>query len=339
MSNQTGRFRWVVRVGYAATIVSLAILAVLLVGSVAMLVRTVLLAPSWECVGFWIAAILVEGLVAAGIFASYGALRVLVSNEYEVTVIRDRFDRIETLLSDLSESSRKLLELVSLSDRAKSLLFREQEIEAFREAVHDNLMKQDYNTAEKMIEMIEKDLGFTDEAQRLHEEVLANRKATLEEKIDRAIARIQQIIDRHDWSQALRETKRILRLFPKNEKVVALPDRIESARAAHKRDLLHDYGEAVRRNDVDRGIELLRELDRYLAPQEAAALQESARGVFRARLHNLGVQFAIRVTEKQWNEAISVGEEIISGFPNSRMASEVRAKMDQLRTRATQDSA
>jgi outer membrane protein assembly factor BamD (BamD/ComL family) len=63
-------------------------------------------------------------------------------------------------------------------------------------------------------------------------------------------------------------------------------------------------------------------------------MEESARGVFRAKLHNLGVQFAICVTDQRWAEAIEVGEQIISEYPNTRMASEVRSKMDQLRARA-----
>ena len=40
---------------------------------------------------------------------------------------------------------------------------------------------------------------------------------------------------------------------------------------------------------------------------EAAALEESARGVFRARLHKMGVQFSLFVTEKAWNKALKLG--------------------------------
>ena len=72
----------------------------------------------------------------------------------------------------------------------------------------------------------------------------------------------------------------------------------------------------------------------FLTPQEGAALAESARGVFKARLHNLGVQFAIRITDKNWVEALAVGQDIISEYPNSRMAEEVRDRMDLLRQRA-----
>jgi len=198
------------------------------------------------------------------------------------------------------------------------------------------MIKQDYTTAAALIDGLETRFGYADEAARLREEMEQTKRATLEEKIDAAVGRIQQIIDQRNWSLAMRESRRILRLFPENPKVASLPERIERARARHKRELLQEYGEAVRKNDVDRSIDLLKELDLYLTPQEGAALQESARGVFKAKLHNLGVRFAIAVTDQQWAEAVRTGEEIIQEFPNSRMATEVRQKLDVLRGRAAQ---
>lgn len=248
--------------------------------------------------------------------------------------VAHRVERLESLLEDMARSARKQLELTALSDQSKSLLFREREIEAFRETIHEDLMRQDYRSAQALIDTIEKRLGYVEEAARLRAEVEASQKATLQEKIDAAYARIEGTIDEKDWPRALREAKRLIRIFPDNTRLAMLPERIEGARIRHKRDLLQNYGEAVRKNDVDRSIELLKELDTYLTPQEAAALEESARGVFRAKLHNLGVQFAIRVTDGQWADAITVGDEIVRDFPNSRMAQEVRQKADNLRTKA-----
>ena len=89
--------------------------------------------------------------------------------------------------------------------------------------------------------------------------------------------------------------------------------------------------EAVRVNDVERSIELLKELDKYLTPQEGAALAESARDVFKKKLHNLGVQFAIAVADQNWSFAVATGEEIVKEYPNSRMAREVHEKLELLR--------
>jgi hypothetical protein len=87
---------------------------------------------------------------------------------------------------------------------------------------------------------------------------------------------------------------------------------------------------------VDKGIEILRELDQYLTKNEAAALEESARGVFRTKLHNMGLQFSLAVTEHNWRDALALGRQIMEEFPNSRMASEVRERIGILTKRAEQ---
>ena len=49
---------------------------------------------------------------------------------------------------------------------------------------------------------------------------------------------------------------------------------------------------------------------------------------------NLGVQFKIAVHDKEWLRSVTVGEQIIREFPNTRMADEVRSMLDLLRERA-----
>ena len=58
----------------------------------------------------------------------------------------------------------------------------------------------------------------------------------------------------------------MIRLFPDNPKVGALPDRILKARNDVKRQLLQEYGEAVRKNDIDAGVKI------GAATQEAAEI-------------------------------------------------------------------
>ena len=193
---------------------------------------------------------------------------------------------------------------------------------------------QDFAAAEALIDQIDKDIGYGEEAQRLRAMVAKSREATIEERLEAAIKRIEKLIGNLDWARALRETKRLTTLFPEDARVGKLAQAIHAARNRRKRDLLQAYGDAARKNDVERSIELLKELDGYLAPPEGAALAESARGVFKARLSNLGVQFAIHVADERWSEAVAAGEQIMREFPNSRMAHEVREKMDALRARA-----
>ena len=344
MSKQTGRFRWVARLARFMLVVTLVFLGLLLIAGVAWVVDTIYLAVSKAhspgvVAGFYhvvsLAASIVLPLVAGGwLVVLLGLVHVLVANEQSVRSAAGRLGRVESLLADQAASTRELSDLAALSDQAKSLLFRHREIEALRETIHEDLIRQDYQTAEALVESMADRSGYADEAARLRQEIEAARKATVEEKIDAAVERIHKIVSSRDWARAVRESQRIGRIFPDNAKVAALPEQIEAARTRHKRSLLREYGEAVRRNDVERGIELLKELDLYLTPQEAAALEESARGVFRAKLHNLGVQFAISVTDQQWAAAVATGEEIVHEFPNSRMAEEVQEKMDLLRARA-----
>ncbi len=56
------------------------------------------------------------------------------------------------------------------------------------------------------------------------------------------------------------------------------------------------------------------------------------------KLHNLGVQFKLAVSEREWAKALQTGQEITRDFPNSKMAEEIREKMDILRQRVQQQT-
>ncbi|GAF72838.1 unnamed protein product, partial [marine sediment metagenome] len=105
-----------------------------------------------------------------------------------------------------------------------------------------------------------------------------------------------------------------------------------------KKILLTAWDDAVKRQDTDRSLEILRELDLYLTPNEGLALQEAARDVFRNKLHNLGVQFSLAISEKRWGEAVETGEQIMHDFPNSRMAEEIREKWNILKQKLKQQT-
>jgi len=111
-------------------------------------------------------------------------------------------------------------------------------------------------------------------------------------------------------------------------------DRSESARDKRKRELLRQYAEAVRKEDFNRGIELLKELDKVITPQEGAALAKSAERLFKARLKHLTVIYLTHVTQESWTAAIAVSKTIINEFPNSHMAQEIRDRMPELTKRA-----
>ncbi len=323
-------------IGWTLT-VTLGLLAAALVGVIALAASQIMAehpdGRMLTLLGFAAATIVV---VAGWAIVACGAIRVMVANEQAVSLTAGRLERLESLVADQAESARKLCDLSSMSEKAKSLLYREKEIETFREIVNHELMRQDFAAAEAMLDEIEKSIGSTEDVQRLRELVARSREATIEERLEAAIKRIENLIAHLDWARALRETKRLTTLFPDDQRVASLPQQIHAARNKRKRDLLQAYGEAAGKNDVERSIELLKELDGYLSPQEGAAVSDSARGVFKARLSNLGVQFAIHVADEHWDQAIAAGEQIVREYPNSKMANEVQEKMATLKARAAE---
>ena len=334
MPDQRGRFEWVAMLGRIALVVSA---IVLLAG---------LLVAVWLASGLYarnglepaLPLILAAAQALAGLVwlaVIYGLVVMATSVEQAASLSASRLARVETLLDQLVTNSSTLIDLSSLTDQAKRLVYREHEAEAFGEAVHRDLARQDFDAALSRIDEVARLGGYASEVQQLRQDVEASRSSTQGEQVQAAVARVQQVIDRREWARARREAAELMRRYSQDANVQSLEERIEAARNQRKRDLLQQYGEAVRKHDIDRGIVLLRELDGYLSPQEGAALAESARGVFRAKLHNLGVQFAICVTDQRWGQAVRTGEEIIHEYPNSRMAQEVREKMDLLKARAS----
>lgn len=343
MAQKARRFTWIARLSRVVMLIAVVSLCLAIVWTISTALFVLMsepapgALPAWQVASTAGFAVLLQ-LVGIGVaIVAYGLVQVILANEVSVTESASRLGRLESLLESESQGVTRLVELSTLSETAKSLVYRDRELEAFREAIQEDIIRQDYETAMKLIQDIEERFGYTEEAERLRQHVRDSQKASADEVIDNNIHRVQELLSRQDWDQALRASRRLQQAFPDSDAVAKLPQRVEAARTKHKRALLQEYGEAVRRDDVDRGIELLRELDRYLSPQEAAALEESARGVFRKKLHNLGVQFAISVADQQWADAVATGEEIINEFPNTRMAQEVREKLDLLKTRAAGD--
>ncbi len=334
MSDRDGRFAWVMSLARVWVYVAEACLVATWVTTVGLGIYSISRNPAMDVIAVFVIAIAIE--TAAMVWAPivFGMVCAILDVQQATSEISGRLTRVETLVDDASASLKIVADLATLSDKAKSYIYREHEIEALRETIHHHLMLQDYDAASALITSMDRDFGYTEEAHKLREEVTASRKATMEEKVDASIRRFQEILDRHDWPRAAREAQRMMSLMPNNARITQLPGMIDAARTAHKRQLLQVYGEAIRKNDVDRSIELLHQLDLYLTPPEAAALQESARGVFRAKLQNLGFQFTMCVTDQRWAEAVATGEQIVRDYPNSRMAQEVRDKMDLLKARA-----
>jgi tetratricopeptide (TPR) repeat protein len=227
-----------------------------------------------------------------------------------------------------------IVENTRLSDAAKSLSHRKEELDTLRNTIRGDLRNEMWEAALNLIEEMEQRFGFKEEADRFREELDDARNEAIETKLREAIEMVESHFQSHDWDRAQSEIDRLLHALPDNAKVFSLQDRMEALKAERKQELLLEWDEALRRNDTDRAIDILKKLDEHLSVAEAKSLQSSARNVFKEKLLQVGVQFRFAVMEKRWQDALSIGLELIREFPNARMADEVREVLDTLRERA-----
>jgi hypothetical protein len=266
------------------------------------------------------------------------SLIILVSDIHKIMANSDAMvENIRSLVKGQTQNEAILTnvsENILLSDAIKSIAFRRNDRSVLEGAIQQDIRTEHWESAQMLIEELERRFGCKKEAQDWREEIIRCQSSTRQEKIDEAIKHIESLLMIHHYKDALQQEEELLKLYPENDSVQKLQGQTQRHRETHKKELLEQLDRAANKDDFDRGVEILKLLDNYLTPTEAAALEESARGVFRARLHKMGVQFSLFVTEKAWHKALKLGKEIIREYPNSRMAQEVREKMEILEERA-----
>ncbi len=232
------------------------------------------------------------------------------------------------------ELLRSIADRLLLSETAKRIAYRSKDIDVLRSTIKQDIGKHEFDAALALVAELASTYGQMEEAETYRDQIASARAAEQEAKITQAIARLEDILARHEFDMAARELAKIQRLFPESERVRTLSRRVSQAREQYKQDLERQFLEASQRDDVDKAMDLLKELDKYLTPDEAEPFREVARGVIGKKRDNLGVQFKIAVHDKEWLRAVRVGEQIIADFPNSKMSDEVRGMLDLLRERA-----
>lgn len=251
-------------------------------------------------------------------------LDALKDNSAKLEGVTGALEKISSGLAQINHSTR-------VSETAKVIAFRDADRLSLRQAVFEKLQMQDFAAAEDIINEIAQRPEYGELAQQLREQAEKYRTATDQERMNQMLAHIDKLIDECQWVRASTQIEEMIRAYPQSERTKAMRQKLLDMKEGRKRILLAAWDDAVQRQETDRSLEILKELDLYLTPNEGLALQEAARDVFRTKLHNLGVEFSISVTEKRWNNALDVGQQIIESFPNSKMADEIRAKLDVLR--------
>jgi len=251
-------------------------------------------------------------------------LDALKDNSAKLEGVTGALEKISSGLAQINHSTR-------VSETAKAIAFRDADRLSLRQAVFEKLQMQDFAAADDIINEIAQRPEYGELAQQLREQAEKYRTATDQERMNQMLAHIDKLLDECQWVRASAQIEEMIRAYPQSERTKAMRQKLLDMKEGRRRILLAAWDDAVQRQETDRSLEILKELDLYLTPNEGLALQEAARDVFRTKLHNLGVEFSISVTERRWNNALDVGQQIIESFPNSKMADEIRGKLDVLR--------
>ena len=245
-----------------------------------------------------------------------------------VTRVRDA-GSMGRLLAEMREYSM-------LSDNAKRVLFRDRELQMLRDAIEEDIARGDHNAAITLCDEMANLFGHRQEAESFRSRVALAREQQYELEVQAAVDEIEVSLDERDWTAVYQQAARIRRLYPDSHLVGELDRRIQDARDEHKRELETRFLEAAEHDDVGSAMALLKQLDRYLTPDEAARLTRTAESVIVRHRDTLGARFRKAVSEHSWTESVGLGEAIIAEFPNSQMAAEVKTLLDVLRSRAGQ---
>lgn len=231
---------------------------------------------------------------------------------------------------------RRVHDVAMLSESAKRVLFRERELGLLRDAIGADIAASRYDAALALCDEMAGAFGHREEAERYRARVLEERHARYEGEAQRAMSELDRLLLLRDWPAAHETAARIRRLFGDSHHAEEIDRRVAQAHEEHKRELEAAFAEAAEAGEMERAMDLLRRLDRFLAPEEAERLRATAQEVVARHREGLGERFRSAVHERRWAEAARAGDAIVREFPNSRMADEVRSMIDVLRTRATQ---
>jgi len=253
----------------------------------------------------------------------------LQDNDIKLEKITAALEKNREVLTQINQNTR-------LSETVKAIASRDVDKQALREVVFDKLQQKDFDATYEIIDEIAGSTTYQDFAKQLRSEADAYRNAGDQERINQVIAHIETLLSAYQWPKASDLIERLIKAEPASEKAKAMRQKLLDKKEERKKILLTAWDDAVKRQATNRSLEILRELDMYLTSNEGLALQEAARDVFRNKLHSLGVQFSLAVSGKQWVQALNTGQQIIHDFPNSRMAEEIRGKIDILKQKVAQ---
>ncbi len=273
-----------------------------------------------------------------GTLVFISALLAMLSRVFKILdALRDNSNKLEDVANALEKISSGLAQInhsTRVSETAKAIAFRDADRQSLREAVFDKLQQQEFSAAEEIINEIAKRPEYKELAEQLRAQTDRYHDATDQERLNQILAHINKLLDDCQWGRAGAQIEGLIKTHPDHEQAKAMRQILLDKKQERKRILLAAWDDAIQSQETDRSLEILKELDQYLTPNEGLALQEAARDAFKNKLHNLGDKFSLEISETRWTNAIQTGQQIIRDFPNSRMAHEIRERIDILKQNA-----
>ena len=236
-------------------------------------------------------------------------------------------------MRDLISAVETLVREGGLSEGAKRVIHRRDEREILRRAIEQDIADEDWDAAMVLVKELAERFGYRVDAEEFRARVERARLQTMDRNVVDELAGLDELIRRSAWPEAYAEAARIMRLYLESHRVDGLRARVDEARQRYRKDLERRFLLAAESEQLDTAVELLKELDQYLTPTEAAPFQEVARGVIGKHKENLGVRFKLAVQDHQWEDALAVGEQVMLEYPNTRMSQEVSELLPTLRER------
>ena len=268
------------------------------------------------------------------------AVIIVLSKLFKVLeAVKANAAKLEEIISITEKNRQTLLQLeqnARLSESVKAITFSHENQQSLRQTVFAKLQQKDFKAVNKIIAEIYDSTLYEELARQLQIEADRYRDSSDHERTNQVINNIEQLLEEYKWTEASDQVEKLIDVEPESEKLKEMRQKLIDKKAERKKILLTAWDDAVKRQATDRSLEILKELDMYLTPNEGIALQEAARDVFRNKLHNIGVQFSLAVSGRQWDKAIEAGKQIIHDFPNSKMAGEIRDSMDVLKEKNQQ---
>jgi hypothetical protein len=242
--------------------------------------------------------------------------------------------------SSTSGDSAKLeaiLEAMQMSENAKRILFRDRELDLIRNTIQADIESEDFHAALVLCDQMANVFGAVEEAEEMRTNVQEIIHQHHEERIHEELNQLNELISNRQWVESYQFAARLRRLYPESPLLHELEQNIADMRTEYGHALEDRFLSAAKNDNVEDAMILLRELDKYLTPEDARRFRDTANSVIKTYRESLGAKFKMAVNDHRWQQAIEFGGELVAQFPNTKMAEEIKDILNTIQVRAVED--